>query len=356
MPFFSSSHSPTPSSALLIPQPWLVSPIPPGTHTVVPSLALTPKPASPSFAQLRSGDFSECNLHGEESDSRNQPRAAGAGPLCCWFHSCQRVNPSLGGKAPLISCELHTSAPGCHEPILGSFGFVSFPGGRRRSVGMLWPGQGMPQCQLVQTSPLEVLHHPQSEPVGFWQRSLWWSFISLILSTEAVKSLIKTPTPYKQECCWAEGNNWAHTEGLCWMDLIQCLCLKAERMLYWMGTGKLEQFRGLLTCHPTSASLKETALGTNNSFFQEKGRKKKKRERKPRRLVLFHSGRSLVAPEGGGSSLTPSLLSMEQGRPAQGWMGEGNWGGWWASSFWCGKISSCELPVLVGEGHCSSTA
>lgn len=59
------------------------------------------------------------------------------------------------------------------------------------------------------------------------------------------------------------------------MDLIQRLRLKAEHVLYWMGMGKLGQSGGLLTCHPTPASSKETALGTNNSFFQEKGKKKK---------------------------------------------------------------------------------
>lgn len=70
-----------------------------------------------------------------------------------------------------------------------------------------------------------------------------------------------------------------------------------------MGTGKLEQFGGLLTRHPTSASSKESAFGTNNSFFQE--REKKKGKKTEKRLVLFHSRRSLVVPEVGGVSLVP---------------------------------------------------
>lgn len=87
-----------------------------------------------------------------------------------------------------------------------------------------------------------------------------------------------------------------------------------------MGTGT---FGGLLTCHPTSASSKGTALGTNSSFFQENEKEKKKGKKTEERLGLFHSGRSLVAPEGGGSSLTHlpplrgargDLPGSEQGR------------------------------------------
>lgn len=117
-----------------------------------------------------------------------------------------------------------------------------------------------------------------------------------------------------------------------------------------MGMGELEQFGGLRTCHPISASSKERGLGTNNAFFQEK--EKRKKASKYRRG--WCSTRSLVAPEGGGGSLTPLPPLRGVGETCPGMNRAGKLGWLVEQLFLVWKNIPCDLRVPAGEGHCSS--